>query len=620
MYAATTFILMEAADIMFPRLGLPDWTVTFLIVLLIAGFPVTLILSWIFDVTPQGIQKTDSIETAAELSQAPDKRKRGLKAGDLIIAVLLVIVCILLYPRLFHTDRLMTIRDDEGRISISVMPFLNLTGDSTFNVWQGGIQNLLISALSNSPELEVRQYLTMSDIISQKRNVNQATVSPALAHEVAADLETRTFINGKILKAGDKIRISTQLVNTETEEIYKTFLAEGSREDDVFVLIDSLGGLIRNYLEIKKLAGEYNSPEITDQVFTNSAEAFQYYIHGLEAFEKLDLGSSIQWLKQAIETDTNFIDAYIFISFAYMASAQFQLSKDWCIKANSLRDDLPVRGQLVLDHLFAYHFETPVKEISVCKQILELDKMNTLYWFLLGDAYFKLEQYKTAVFYWEKTLEMHRRMGTRFRIPYLYSSLGEALHKLGDHQRENEIYQLELSMLPDNGGIIRAQAICALSQQQTVKANEYLNRYRDVRKARGSGESQILGSIANIYWNAGLIKEAEQRFRRSLEIDQGNAMILNNFAWLLIEQEMNVKEGMELVNRALSIEPDNIYALDTRGWGYYLQGNYEEALKDLEKAWELRALYSQVIFRHLQTVKQALAGKPSLQVSGSDNH
>ena len=57
MYAATAFIIMEAGEIMLPRLGLPDWTVTFVIILLIVGFPIAVILSWIFDVTPEGLKK-----------------------------------------------------------------------------------------------------------------------------------------------------------------------------------------------------------------------------------------------------------------------------------------------------------------------------------------------------------------------------------------------------------------------------------------------------------------------------------------------------------------------------------------------------------------------------------
>ena len=58
MYAATAFIILEASDIMLPRLGLPDWTVTFIIILIIIGFPITAIVSWIFDITPEGLMKT----------------------------------------------------------------------------------------------------------------------------------------------------------------------------------------------------------------------------------------------------------------------------------------------------------------------------------------------------------------------------------------------------------------------------------------------------------------------------------------------------------------------------------------------------------------------------------
>ena len=77
MYAATAFIIMEAGEIMLPRLGLPDWTVTFIIILLIIGFPVAVIFSWIFDVTPEGIRKTEPARIAKEKGPetAPAKRK-----------------------------------------------------------------------------------------------------------------------------------------------------------------------------------------------------------------------------------------------------------------------------------------------------------------------------------------------------------------------------------------------------------------------------------------------------------------------------------------------------------------------------------------------------------------
>ena len=58
-YGATSFVVLQAADLMLPRLGLPDWTVTFLVALVVLAFPVALIIAWVFDLTPEGVRKTD---------------------------------------------------------------------------------------------------------------------------------------------------------------------------------------------------------------------------------------------------------------------------------------------------------------------------------------------------------------------------------------------------------------------------------------------------------------------------------------------------------------------------------------------------------------------------------
>ena len=179
MYAATAFIIIEAADIMLPRLGLPDWTVTFIIILLIVGFPLTIILAWIFDITPEGIKKTEPVLIAKKKETIPEPVKRRLKISDGIIVVLVVVVCILIYPKIFKKDKFEGIRDPDGKISIAVMPFENLSGDTLYNVWQGGFQNLLITTLSKSEELSVRQYQTMYTILESERNLSYASITPS---------------------------------------------------------------------------------------------------------------------------------------------------------------------------------------------------------------------------------------------------------------------------------------------------------------------------------------------------------------------------------------------------------------------------------------------------------
>ncbi|MCK4466267.1 MAG: hypothetical protein KAU83_11200 [Bacteroidales bacterium] len=88
MYAATAFILLEVVDIITPALLLPSWTVTLVVVLLAIGFPIAVIFSWIFDITPEGLKKTDPVRVAKKREQEtpsePVKRKLRVSDFDLI--------------------------------------------------------------------------------------------------------------------------------------------------------------------------------------------------------------------------------------------------------------------------------------------------------------------------------------------------------------------------------------------------------------------------------------------------------------------------------------------------------------------------------------------------------
>jgi len=605
-YLAAAYVLLELTSIIAEPFGLPGWTIKFVFILICIGFIVVVLLSWIFDFTPDGIKKTEPQKAMKGKLQSEHSRRK-LKVSDLIIGVLIVAVCILAYPGIFKKDKLKNIRDEEGKISVAVMPFENLSGDSLYNVWQGGFQNLLISTLSNSGELQVRQFQTMSDLLGQKKKMNQASILPSSARELALDLETRTFILGKILKAGNKIRVNAQLVNAETEEIYKTYQIDGNSEKGFFNMADSLSGMIRNYLEIRKLAEAYDSPEITEAAYTNSAEAFQYYIHAWDAFGKMNLQTAIEWMSKAIEIDSDFVDAYIFLSFTYTASGQSKLAKIWCKRAYSKRDELPVRGKLFLDHLYAYYYKTPREEINICEQILEIDEMNSTYWFFLGDAYHKLNQYNKAALYWEKALDIHKKWGTSFGIPHLYYRLGDSYHQLGDHKREGEVYALGLSIMPDDPIILLRQVICALSQGEPDKADIYLDKYKSAGAAWNWSEARILSGLGSIFLEANLTDEAEKYYRKAFALDPGNPDRMHDLAWALIDHDIDIDEGVGLVEKALEIMPDDSNMLDTWGWGLFKQGKYEEALKALRKSWELKGPYSPVIYEHIQKTEQALA-------------
>jgi tetratricopeptide (TPR) repeat protein len=287
-----------------------------------------------------------------------------------------------------------------------------------------------------------------------------------------------------------------------------------------------------------------------------------------------------------------------------------KLAKRWCNMAYLKRDELPLREKLMLEHLNAYYNKTPNEQIKYLKQILDIDELNPAYWFLLGKAYFNIYQYRDAANSWEKALEIHKNWGTSNRNPWIYYWLGESYHKVNEHKRENEVYELGLSVFPDHPIIISYQATCALSQGNTDKADYLITKYRSIRKNNSMwSESRILSGVGTIYEGANLFDEAEFNYRQSLKLDPRSPVKMNNLAWFLIDNDINVNEGVNLIQKSLEISPDNWYSLDTKGWGLYKQGRYAEALKVLTDAWDLRPSYYHEGYQHIEEVKKALASQ-----------
>jgi len=264
--------------------------------------------------------------------------------------------------------------------------------------------------------------------------------------------------------------------------------------------------------------------------------------------------------------------------------------------------------QLQLDHLNAYYFGTPDEQIGYLKQILEVDELNTFYWFLLGSVYYHQDQYENAAIFFEKVLDINRNWGTVYRFPFLYFRLGYSYHQLNKHKRENEVYEMGLSVFPDYPTIISFQATCALSQGDRNKADKLIAKYRSIRENKSLWpESRILSGIGYIYIRAELVNEAERHFRQAFTLDPRNPERMHDLAWFLINNDIDINEGVDLVEKALKIDPEDPYYLDTKGWGLYKQGRYEEALQFLNESWDCKSAYMHEVFQHIQAAEKALA-------------
>jgi Tfp pilus assembly protein PilF len=118
-----------------------------------------------------------------------------------------------------------------------------------------------------------------------------------------------------------------------------------------------------------------------------------------------------------------------------------------------------------------------------------------------------------------------------------------------------------------------------------------------------------MAGVAGIYSDANIPDKAEEYYRQALSLEPENPIRMNNLAWLLIDKDRNVEEGMELIDKALNLSPDDYLMIDTKGWGFYKQGRYKEALEILERSWELKPVYEHEVYLHLEAAKKAVAGQ-----------
>ena len=107
-----------------------------------------------------------------------------------------------------------------------------------------------------------------------------------------------------------------------------------------------------------------------------------------------------------------------------------------------------------------------------------------------------------------------------------------------------------------------------------------------------------------------MLDKAEEYFRKALSLEPESLARMNNLGWFLIDTDRNIKEGLEINNKALESSPDNYFYLDCKGWGLFKMGKFQEALVILQKSWDLRmknAVYSHTPFLHLEAAKKAVA-------------
>jgi tetratricopeptide (TPR) repeat protein len=611
MYAGSAFIIIQVEGSLAEPLNLPRWFGTLIVILLSAGFPVTAILAWIFDLTPQGITRTESYEESEgkEIVTAPSRRR--LKASDAIISVLAIVVVILVWPKIFREDSVERLRSSGEKLSVAVMPFQNMTNDTTLNIWQNGIQLSLISSLSNTGELKVREEKSIKTLLQTQGLTEYASISPAIAGTISKKLDADIFIYGNIQKAGSRIRLDAQLIDTRTNDVLKSIEADGPyKEEIIFDITDSLRKKVTDFLIISKLI---KGERYMQHLFTppKSAEALRYFIYGVKASDNGNFSQAIDWGLKSLAADSNFTNAAFLIENSYSMEGN-QESLKWLIRNYERRDQMSYVDNLYSSWAYAFSFESPEEQIKYLKQLLDIDDQDPSMHYLLGMTYHGLKQYDKAIPELEKSLEICRKWGKDYmKNPGIYWELGNSYNKTGQFKKEKKLLKEAEHYIPGTW-LNTLQALLAFSEKDTIKANSYIEKYISVKKGNSDSEADIANGVGDIYGLSGLMDKAEEYYRKALSMEPDNVDRIYVLAYFSIENNRNMNEVPELMDKAMKLAPNKIdyyNYLDMKGWSLYKQGKYQESLEILQRTWDEAPFKLYSIRSHLEEVKKAMEGQ-----------
>jgi len=326
-YVVTMWIIIQGASDLFPVFGFPDWTIRFIVVLAIIGFPISVVLGWAYQVTPDGFVR----DTGHEHTPAPGHRGRGI--DFVIIGALVVLVAFLLFREQFMPGPEATVESTAQAQpatpgaapatvathpqSIGVLPFLNMSSNPDTEYFSDGISEEILNVLANIPGLQVASRTSAFSFKGTAADI------PTVAQKLGVSF----VLEGSVRRAGDTVRITAQLIDARKDQ--HVWSETYDRElTDIFAVQDEISAAIVDKLQPTVFAarGGGTKPR-PNRSRTQDMEAYDLYLKGRSAFSESDpeaLRSSIGFLEASIEHDPQFARSYSALARSQLALSEIE--------------------------------------------------------------------------------------------------------------------------------------------------------------------------------------------------------------------------------------------------------------------------------------------------------
>ncbi len=350
-YAVVGWILMQVVSVMTPALNLPDWVDSFFAIALIVGLPIALLLAWAFEMTPDGMKRTEAVAEGDGVSTKTGRTLDYVIVGALVLVGALVIWQGVRGPSFEARPDGLTPQDEAVKsadtsnphpevlgesqamrdgnaeaintpppASIAVLAFADLSPGADQAYFSDGIAEEILNVLAHVDGLKVASRTSSFQFKGQ-----EAIGIPVIARA----LNVRYVLEGSVRKSGDAIRITGQLIDAQTDtHLWSDTFDRTLTAKNVFAIQDEIAKAIVAALSENMGVGGVKMPEVSISADTQNLDAYALYLKAKARFVARgpkNVRQSIRLYEQAIQLDPKFARAWAGLAAAYAVATSWDI-------------------------------------------------------------------------------------------------------------------------------------------------------------------------------------------------------------------------------------------------------------------------------------------------------
>jgi TolB-like protein/Flp pilus assembly protein TadD len=522
-YALVGWLLMQIVSVMTPALALPDWVDSFFAILLLVGFPLAILLTWAFEMTPEGVKRTETVAEGESVTAKTGRMLDYVIVGGLVLVAAMVVwqgtrsapapliaakdaapqgeVKNDALPQPHPEERAQRASKDEIALtntgpSIAVLPFADFSSAKDQEYFANGISEELLNVLARIKGLRVASRTSAFAFKDREASIG----------EIAKALNVDHVLEGSIRKAGTTLRITAQLINTKSDEhMWSQTYDRPLTAENIFAIQDEIAAAIVGTIKGKlSLAAEPASAR------TESLEAYELYLRARQQMNKRlpdSLRAALKNYQQAIALDPEFAPAYSGLADTYLLMSGYTKMGDKealdLARPNVKRalELAPNSAEALTSASFLANIEEKYDEAIVFADRAIAANPN------YADAYFRKGRALNATERLKEALKVYQQARALDPLSaVILINIGDTQIALGDRVGARKTYEANMRWNPDSP--LGASGFAGLLQAEGDLAGAH-RLFKDAQALNTEGKN-TRESLALIYIQLGMLERAEK--------------------------------------------------------------------------------------------------------------